>query len=134
MRNYEGKVYIWEGINQADAANDFACMPTEIADLLEVFYMFFFFLIFLALKNKNRKERSRKVVFVTANDFACMPTEIAFTFVIGLYMPTEIASIISHSTHTIPYLEIQFIKNVDDDAMNKTGEEKSFLLSAKILL
>jgi hypothetical protein len=31
MRNYEGKVYIWEGINQADAANDFACMPTEIA-------------------------------------------------------------------------------------------------------
>jgi hypothetical protein len=45
VRNYEGKVYIWEGINQADAANDFACMPTEIAYLLEIFYMFFFFFI-----------------------------------------------------------------------------------------
>jgi hypothetical protein len=38
MRNYEGKVYIWEGINQADAANDFACMPTEIAFTLPCNY------------------------------------------------------------------------------------------------
>jgi hypothetical protein len=80
---YEGKVNIWEGINQADAANDFACMPTEIAftlpcnyseplkvtyltsryfggwftvlarSLLHVYFSCF-------LKNKNWKERSRK--------------------------------------------------------------------------
>jgi hypothetical protein len=61
MRNNEGKVYIWEGINQADAAKDFAChlRYRSSRGLLHVF-----FLIFLALKNKNRKERSRKVVFV----------------------------------------------------------------------